>query len=229
MHGSRPPASLPIGRSPHHGNPHRHPGPRAGTVATERDQVDDVPRPSSTTPGHHRASSQKRGWPSPRRQRPIDQGPDASAARRLGPPVRVRTSRSPPSTVAASCNPNRRIRCATDVCGGMRRGGWTRIRRLAREAETLGRAAAAGAGTALRVVCGRRSGRRGTELRRARIHLIAIRPSRPWTAGRPSARGGPSTGPAAPRLRIHAEGPAVAGGAFCILFGVKRAGYRPIQ
>jgi len=50
---------------------------------------------------HDPAPLKKRGWPSPRRQQPVYQGPDASCRSPPSPPVRDRTSRWPSSSAAA--------------------------------------------------------------------------------------------------------------------------------
>ncbi len=67
------------------------------------------------------ASSKKRGWPSPRRQQPIYQGPDESCRSPASPPVRDRKSRRQPSSDGRLLQ---RRTCASDATRRCSRTGW---------------------------------------------------------------------------------------------------------
>jgi hypothetical protein len=157
----------------------------AGAVLTDRDQVDDVP-------GHASASaatlvpSEKRGWPSPRRQQPVYQGPDASC--RAPPPLPVRDRASPrQSSGTAACEIRPRAKEAT------RRPVTDRPSPVGRQGSLA---------EPLLPARGRPSAffqggypHHATDGCHVRIHLIAIRKSPPWPDGRAPAEVRRSTDP----------------------------------
>jgi hypothetical protein len=118
--------------------------------------------------------------PSPRRQQPVYQGPDAPCR---SPPVRLRPSQWRPSRPAAS---RKAVRAEAVRCDGRSRTG-----RLPRGLEIPGRAVAVGEGTASEF-CGTGYLLRSADVRHCTIHPIAIRMSRPWLDGRVPGGAGPA-------------------------------------
>ena len=116
--------------------------------------------------------SEKTAIRSPRRQRPFYQGSHASCC---SPPVRLRPSRSQPSG-ATSHTSYPRKRCAATADRGP--DGCRRKRAV------LGRWGCSRRGDGIAVFQRGRCWHGGAEIRRAQIHLIAIRRSRPWPEGR---------------------------------------------
>ena len=167
------PASTPIPSAPHPSGfaeprPSRlRPLHRRGHALTDRDRVDDVPGPAST--------SDATILPLPKNRDPVP-APAAAALPRIrapcrSPPVRLRSSRSQPSGFATSPTPYVRKQCAATAGRGP--DGCRRKHAFP------GRSVAPGEGTASRffrrgTMMARRRGIRG-----AQIHLIAIGKSRP--------------------------------------------------
>ncbi len=155
-----------------------HPGLRRGQTLTDRDHVDDVPGQASTSAvttvplrenadGRHPAGSSRstKGLMNP-------------AARR---PIRVRTSRSRPSSSAASSDAG----CA----GTMRRDGRTRIGRVVQEARDPWQSGCCRRGDGIRVFAEEDVGPMRRNPTKHSIHLIAIRKRRPAADRRPRDRG----------------------------------------
>jgi hypothetical protein len=150
----------------------RQPGVRYGHGLTDRDQVDDVPARASRSAATLCLVClfQKTRIPSSRRQQPSYQGPEASCRSPASHPVRDRASRWQPSSTAGYQKPRVRQRSAATAGRGSAES--------CRRPEILGRATAAGEGTASAFFAGEDTGLTGRKPVQAQIHLIAIRKSR---------------------------------------------------